>query len=286
MKTRHDLKELRETIQKEFFEHPVVRANPYTEWFSRGTASPEQVADLIVQFSVFSNHFLVVQAKRMVHAATLEGEVCARNILINELGVGLDPRTGSVEGRSFSTANAHLNWLREVGAGLGLSPMELGRWEKGSPETRAFLKGLEATYGSRDGNVGAGASFAIENWAAFGIGLGPLERMNFWKQLIEGLEGFNRSQRQALGLKPLPLGFFRFHFEIEAGHGLNVWRELEETLSQAGFDAKKFLKGGVKALDAIHLFWQGLDGSRRALETREDAAADGLQGVNVLQWAL
>lgn len=286
MTNRHDLRALKETIQKEFFDHPVVRANPYTEWFSRGEASPEQAADLVVQFSVFSNHFLVIQAKRMVNAATLEGEVCARNILMNELGVGLDPRSGSVEGRTFSTANAHLNWLREVGAALGLAAMELGRWEKASPETRAFLKGLEATYGSHDGNVGAGASFAIENWAAFGIGLGPLEKMNFWKQLIEGLEGFNRVQRLALGLKPLPMGFFKFHFEIEAGHGLNVWKELEETFAQPGFDSGKFLKGGRKALDAIHLFWQGLERSRRALEPRGEAAGDGLAGVNVLQWAL
>lgn len=273
------------SIERGLLRHPVILANPYTSWFAQGEATTEQVRDLLVQFSVFSNHFLVVQAMRLANASTLEGERCARNILMNECGVALDPRTGEVEGRTFATANAHLNWLREAGKALGLGPMELGRWKKGSRATRAFLKGLERTYGSRDGQVGAGASFAIENWAAFGIGRDPEEeKRNFWKQLITGLEGFNRGQRLAQNLAPLPLGFFKFHFQIEAGHGANVWRELEETFQRPGFDARKFLNGGCKALDAIHSFWLGLDAARQDLG--EDAGGAWLSEINVAQWAL
>ncbi len=267
-------------VRRELFTHPVITGNPFTAWFSRGEADEEQVADLLVQFSVFSNHFLVLQVKRMVNAGTLEGERCARNILMNECGVGLDPRTGSVEGRTFATGNAHLNWLREAGAALGLEPMQLGRWSSGSGATHRFLNGLDKTYGSRDAMIGAGASFAIECWAASGLGGGPrLEAGNFWRQLICGLERVN-GRRSAEGLDRIPLGFFKFHAEIEAGHGVNVWRELEETLAQPGFDARRFLRGGKKALDAIEVFWLGLDASRR--ERGRDAFAD----VNIAQWAL
>src|SRR5262249_42542410 len=135
-------------------------------------------------------------------------------------------------GRTFSTRNAHINWLREVGKALGLDPRAFGRWDTGSDATHAFLDGLDRTYGSRDGVVGAGASFAIETWAASGIGEGAeRESCNFWKELIAGLEAFNRRERAAKGLRPLPLGFFRWHFELEGGHGASVWRELDESFA-------------------------------------------------------
>lgn len=276
----NDLEAFKSVVREQLFTHPVITANPFTSWFARGEADEDQVADLLIQFSVFSNHFLVLQVKRMVNAGTLEGERCARNILMNECGVGLDPRTGSVEGRAFATGNAHLNWLREAGAAIGLEPMELGRWSQGSEATHRFLNGLDRTYGSRDAMTGAGASFAIECWAASGLGGGErLEAGNFWRQLIRGLEAVNR-RRAAEGLDGIPLGFFKFHAEVEAGHAVNVWRELEETFAAPGFDAKRFLRGGRKALDAIEVFWRGLDESRRA------RGRDALAGVNVAQWAL
>lgn len=275
-----DLEAFKSVVRKELFTHPVITSNPFTSWFARGEADEDQVAELITQFSVFSNHFLVLQVKRMVNAGTLEGERCARNILMNECGVGIDPRTGSVEGRTFATGNAHLNWLRDAGAVIGIEPMKLGRWASASDATKAFLNGLDKTYGSHDPMINAGASFAIECWAASGLGGGPeLEAGNFWRQLIKGLEAVNE-RRGADGLDPIPLGFFKFHAEIEAGHGVNVWRELEETFEQPGFDAKRFLKGGKKALEAIETFWLGLDDHRRA------SGRDALAGVNVAQWAL
>lgn len=255
----------KEVIERELFRHPVITDNAYTRWFSRGDATLAQVKDLIVQFSVFSNHFLVAQAKRMVNAANLEAERGARFILMSECGVELDLATGQTEGKVFKTGNAHINWLREVGAAIGLGAEDLGRWSVGTPSTHAFLDGLDRTYGSRDGWIGAGASFAIETWAAFGIGAGPeLESKNFWRELISGLEKFN-AKRAAAGETPLPLGFFEYHFELEGAHGANVWHELEETFVDPGFDAAKFLSGGKEALSSIHLFWEGLDASRSAL---------------------
>ncbi|MFI5360994.1 MAG: hypothetical protein ACHQ49_03400 [Elusimicrobiota bacterium] len=256
------LDSFKERIEREFFRHPVITDNSYTRWFSRGEASRSQVEDLLLQFSVFSNHFLVVQAKRMVNAASEEAERGARFILMSECGVGLNRATGSSEGRAFKTRNAHINWLRAVGTAIGIDARLMGRWSVGTPATHAFLDGLDRTYGSRDGSVGAGASFAIENWAAFGIGRGPeLEGRNFWKELIVGLEGFNRKRRSA-GLSPLPLGFFQYHFDLESAHGANVWHELEETFSDPSFAQDKFLAGGKEALDSIHTFWKGLDLTR------------------------
>lgn len=280
-----DFAAMRRTLEREFFSHPVIQANPYTAWLSRGTADDAQVEDLILQFSVFSNHFLVAQVKRMVNAATLEGESCARSILVNECGVGLDARTGSAEGRVFTSANAHLNWLRELGAELGLAPMALGRWDSALPSTKRFLLELERSYGSRDGQVGAGASFAIETWAAFGLGCGAeQEARNFWCQLIRGLEAHNENWRRPRGLSALPLSFFKYHRSLETGHGAGVWAELEKSFAEPGFDAARFLKGGKRALNAIHTFWLGLDESRRRLDSgRRDSVLDG---VNIAQWAL
>ncbi|MBI2068994.1 MAG: hypothetical protein HYT79_00185 [Elusimicrobia bacterium] len=260
--TQNALERFERTIEREFFNHPVITNNAYTRWFRQGLADEAQVIDLIEQFSVFSNHFIVIQAKRMVNAATEEGERGARFILTNELGVGLDVTTGSTEGKTFATKNAHLNWLRQIGDMLGIERRRLGRWETGRPSTHRFLNGLDETYGSHDGMTGAGASFAIENWAAFGIG-SEAEPDNFWKELITGLELFNERRRINNGLPPLPLAFFQYHFEIESGHGANVWHELEETFGEPGFDAGRFLEGGRKALDSIHTFWLGLEGQRK-----------------------
>jgi hypothetical protein len=252
----------KERIERDLLRHPVITDNAYTRWFSRGEASAAEVKDLLLQFSVFSNHFLVVQAKRMVNAASPEAERGARFILMSECGVALERETGSTEGRVFKTDDAHINWLREVGAALGLDARSMGRWDLGTPATHAFLDGLDRTYGSRDGWIGAGASFAIENWAARGIGRGPeLEARNFWRELIVGLEAFNR-RRQVDALAPLPLGFFKYHFELESAHGANVWRELEETFSDPAFDPEKFLAGGAEALESISIFWKGLDAAR------------------------
>lgn len=41
--------------------HRIVQSNAYTEWFAEGDASIDQAQDLVKQFSVFSNLFLLAQ---------------------------------------------------------------------------------------------------------------------------------------------------------------------------------------------------------------------------------
>ncbi len=265
-KKMKDFNLLKERIKKEFFQHQVIVNNPYTKWFKKGEANTEQIKDLIIQFSVFSNHFIVVQCKRMVYASTIEGEEAARAILLNECGVGMNVKTGSIEGQKFTTPNAHLNWLRKMAETLDISPKIIGRWGSGTKHTHKFLEGLDQTYGSLDGIVGAGASFAIETWAAFGIGETKEEESNnFWDELVVGLESYNQKHRLPKALSSVPLGFFKYHFETEAGHGVSVWKELEETFSEPDFDEEKYLKAGKTALEAIYTFWLGLDETRKRL---------------------
>jgi pyrroloquinoline quinone (PQQ) biosynthesis protein C len=254
-------------VDRDVYAHRVIQNNPYTKWFKKGEANTAQVRDLVTQFSVFSNHFIPLEAKRMVNAATEAEEMEARAILGSEIGVAIDVDTGSIEGRRFSHNAAHIKWLRDIGEMLGLDRNQLGKWALGSPATHQFLKQLEEVYGSPDNSVGAGASFAIESWAGFGIGKGPeAESNNFWKELITGLERYNQVYRKDLGLKPLNVGFFRLHFGLETGHVANVEHELSEAFFAPGFDAEKWFFGADKALEAILVFWEGLDRTRRNLE--------------------
>jgi len=250
-------------VKNELYSHPVIVNNPYTKWFKLGEANTAQVIDLYEQFSVFSNHFLPIQTKRTVNANTDEGELEGWNILMNEFGAGFG-EDGNVEGQKVIRENAHIEWLRKNGGMLGIPRRKMGDWNTGTPSTHRFLEGLEEVYGSRDGNIGAGASFAIESWAGFGIGKGKeLEVNNFWKELINGLVRYNEVYRE--GMEPLEIEFFEFHFQIESRHVDSVERELEETFFNPIFDEEKWMYGAKHALDDIYKFWHGLDETRKTL---------------------
>ncbi|MDT7041294.1 hypothetical protein [Candidatus Nitronereus thalassa] len=252
-------------VEEKIHSHPVIVNNPYCKWFKQGEATKEQLVDLFEQFAVFSKWFLLAQLMRVLNASDLEAEAHARYILANELGVRLSP-DGSTENQTFKTQWAHINWLRDTARPLHLDPETLGSWDSASPSTRAFIKGLEDTYGNKDGEVGRGASYAIETWAAWGIGKGEAaEAHNFWKELITGIEGYNRKNNLE-GKAAIPLKFFLFHFNSEKGHGDNVLEELSESFAKPDFDGKKFIEAGVKALHAIHTFWVGLDHSRKEVK--------------------
>ena len=251
-----------ENVKDEIHSHPVIVANPYCKWFRKGEVTKEQLIDLFEQFAVFSKWFLLAQLMRVLNASDPEAEAHARYILLNELGVRINP-DGSTENQIFKTRWAHINWLRETARPLHLDPYTLGSWDSASPSTRAFIKGLEDTYGNKDGEVGRGASYAIETWAAWGIGKGnEAESNNFWKELITGIEIYNKTNRLE-GESAIPLNFFLFHFNSEKMHGDNVLDELKESFSKPEFDCQKFIGAGVKALNSIHTFWLGLDQSRK-----------------------
>lgn len=112
--------------------HPIVQKNDYCAWFGRGQANIEQTRDLIVQFSVFSNLFLLAQLNKVM-SAPLRAACCAaalhrpltpptshldkvinaptkedmregKEILTNELGVVFKPpsvKTSAVDAGAF-----------------------------------------------------------------------------------------------------------------------------------------------------------------------------------------
>ena len=105
-------------------------------------------------------------------------------------------------------------------------------------------------YGSEYHVAGAGASFAVENWAAAG----------FWKQLIQGLQ--NYSERFDTKLK---LSFFTWHDKIEDQHASHTWHELHELyFSNEHFDEDLFIDTGLEMLDGVQEFWTGLNLNRIA----------------------
>ena len=259
-----------DTCNRELMTHPVITDNAYCKWFASGAANREDVKHFIVQFSVFSNLFLIAQLHKVINAGSLEGMRASKEILANELGVIFnkkgtvaedtqdtdregDPEIvsieGSVDGGTFRFRAAHFEWLVRMAEVLGLGFNDMGKRRHGTPSTLFFCDQLSAIYGNEDPNIAEGASFAVENWAAAG----------FWKQLVAGLEAF----RQGEGLD-LPLAFFTWHDRIEEQHADHVMDELEELYFTEDFDEEKFLAGGREMLDGVQAFWTGLNEHRIA----------------------
>jgi len=255
----------KQTIERRFMHHPVVTDNAYTEWFSHGDMSLEQVRHFTVQFSVFSNQFLLAALNRVINADSLESARESKEILMNELGVvynagdkgapaagdAVDPALvsteGTVNGGRFRFEAAHFEWLLRFAKPLGLTFDDLGKRRHGTPSTLHFCDELFRLYGSDDYNEAMGAAFAVENWAAAG----------FWKELIAGLEKF-----KAREAADLPLAFFTWHDKIEDQHKAHVWDELNACYHSSKFKEAPFVDAGVKMLDAVKVFWDGLSNDR------------------------
>ncbi|HEX7126524.1 MAG TPA: hypothetical protein VF406_12255 [Thermodesulfobacteriota bacterium] len=259
-----DLERLRERVARELLGHPIVVHNPFTTWFAQGEMSREQLRRFVVQFSVFSNLFLVAQLLKTINAPTLDAMRASKEILANEIGVvfarqgagapsaGVDPdlvsTEGTVEGGVFRFRAAHFEWLLRMAEPLGLSFDDLGKRRHGRPSTLRFCDELARLYGSPDPVVAEGASFAVEHWAAAG----------FWKELIQGLRAY-----QARTGERFPIAFFTWHDQLEDQHAAHTEDELAEAAARVGFDADRFIAAGREMLDGVEGFWLGLDEMRR-----------------------
>ncbi|MCH8011275.1 MAG: hypothetical protein IIA61_04900 [Candidatus Marinimicrobia bacterium] len=261
-------------IQETIMQHPIVLRNDYTQWFEKGALSLDEVRRFTVQFSVFSNQFLIAQLKKMINAATLEEMRASKEILANEIGViyqkrpskkdgsgksigDIDENTadpdlvgteGSVDGGIFRFRAAHFEWLLYFAEPLGLAFEDMGKRKHGTEATLHFMDELERIYGSEDFNDSIGASFAVENWAAAG----------FWKELINGLRIFKKST-----LLKLHLGFFTWHDKVEAQHSEHTYDELKEIYYHDQFTEDTFIAKGLEMLDAVAVFWNGLNDDRK-----------------------
>jgi len=277
----------KETIEQKFMRHPVVTDNAYTAWFARGAMTLDELRHFTVQFSVFSNQFLLAALNRAINADTLQATRESKEILMNELGVIYNDRgakghaaggesapaasanhdregdpalvstEGTVDGGTFRFQAAHFEWLLRFGQPIGLTFDDMGKRRHGSPSTLFFCDELFRLYGSDDYNEAMGAAFAVENWAAAG----------FWKELIAGLERVKREQVPAL-----PLAFFTWHDKIEGQHKSHVWDELRECYESPKFREEPFIRAGIKMLDGVGAFWDGLERDRRDTQRQRKAS--------------
>jgi pyrroloquinoline quinone (PQQ) biosynthesis protein C len=260
-----------ERIEKELLSHRIIRHNPYTAWFKQGEQNTAQIKAFIVQFSVFSNQFLVAQLLKMINADSLESMRASKEILANEIGVvfnsgrrktrqTVDPERegdpelvsteGTVEGGVFRFRAAHFEWLLQIANKLDLNFNAVGKRVQGTEATLFFCDELIRLYGSEDYAVSQAASYAVENWAAAG----------FWEELIAGLTKFNTRTGLALSL-----AFFTWHNRLEAQHARHTQEELEEAYFTQVIDEDGFIHYGREMLEGVAAFWEGLDQQRREL---------------------
>ena len=90
--------------KSEFMGHPVVTDNAYTAWFSHGEMPLDHLRRFTIEFSVFSNQFLLAALNRVINADTLHAARESKEILMNELGViynskGGQRRSGAADDR-------------------------------------------------------------------------------------------------------------------------------------------------------------------------------------------
>ncbi len=250
-------------LQKDVLSHPVIVANPYTTWFRAGEFSAAQARAFLVQFSVFSNQFLVAQLQKVLNAASLEEMRASKEILVNEIGVGfssvsagsegeLGGTEGSVEGGTFHFQSAHFELLVRMARQFGLEFTDLGRRRAGTLTTLHFCDELTRLYAHEDYTIAAAASWAVENWAAAG----------FWNELVEGWQRYGKRN----GMSALNLAFFTWHAKLEANHARHTWEELEQTYRDLAPNEEEFIRHAREMLDGVLVFWRGLDEQRRLLE--------------------
>ena len=268
-----DFRDFLAQVDRELMHHRIITNNEYTRWFQAGEATDEELRHFIRQFSVFSNQFLVAALLKVINAPSMQQERASKEILLNELGViyhkagggttirgslteedkdrqgdpDLVSTEGTVDGGTFRFQAAHFEWLCGVGEALGLKFEDLGKRRHGTATTLHFCDELQRLYGSEDGQIGEGASFAVENWAAAG----------FWQELEDGLMKIKQQRHPKL-----KLAFFTWHNRVEAQHASHTMEELEEVFWDPDFDRPKFFQGGREILEAVATFWDGLNDDR------------------------
>ena len=255
-------------INRELLRHRVITGNAYTAWFRQARQNQLQLKAFIVQFSVFSNLFLVAQLHKMINAESLEGMRASKEILANEIGVIFNSHRahqpvsaadynpdhigteGTVQDGRFRFEAGHFEWLYQVAQKLGLGFNEIGKRRFGTPATLYFCDELVRLYGSADYTISQAASYAVENWAAAG----------FWDELIQGFVGYNSAHGTHI-----PLGFFVWHSRLEAQHARHTQEELEEYYFHTELNQDAFICHGNMMLDGVAAFWDGLEEQRLAL---------------------
>ncbi|MEK6235572.1 MAG: iron-containing redox enzyme family protein [Planctomycetales bacterium] len=212
--------------------HPIIAGNRYLRRFAEGV-TVAQARHEVQQFSVFGLQFDVAQAKLVANAPTRESYRERLNVLLNEKGIPYqDGFDGDLTGR-WNPATVHFQWMQNTAAGLGLHFEDVGKIWIGLPGTVQFVETTFETYANTDQNIAAGASFAVENWAANSL----------WTPWIAGMKKLNATLDE-----PIDLGYLTYHEAEEIHHSQATLDELWENFSEPFFDAEKFFDGAETLL--------------------------------------
>ena len=91
MPSKADFNFFRKRLENELLQHPVILHNEYCQWFAKAEHDFDDIRELIIQFSVFSNQFLIAQLHKMINSVNLEEMHAAKEILANEIGAVFKP---------------------------------------------------------------------------------------------------------------------------------------------------------------------------------------------------
>jgi len=282
------------TIERKFMQHSVVTSNEYTAWFSRGEMSLDHLRHFTVQFSVFSNQFLLAALNRVINADTLHAARESKEILMNELGVIYHKGGNGGGGHLASSAmTASQNADQKPGAsGLNVDreadpalvstegTVDGGKFRFQAAHFEWLLRfgqPLGLTFddlGKRRHGTSSTLRFCDELFRLYGsddyneamgaaFAVENWAAAGFWKELIAGLE-----KTRATRVPDLPLAFFTWHDKIEEQHKAHVWDELKACYESPKFREDPFISAGVTMLDGVKVFWDGLNESRKHSKAR------------------
>ena len=289
----------KDTVERELMRHPVVTDNAYTAWFAEGRVPLDHLRHFTVQFSVFSNQFLLAALNRVINADTLEAARESKEILLNELGViyadggragdgGHAGNGGHAAGRAANGGRASDGGGVHVGAGAadadrGADPTLVsttGTVDGGTFRFRAahfeWLLRFGAALGLGFADMGkrrhgdpSTLFFCDELFRLYGSGdynvaMGASFAVENWAAAgfwKELIRGLDRVKAERV--PALPLAFFTWHDKLEDNHREHVWHELRACYDSPRFEGGAFIAAGVEMLEAVKAFWDGLDDARR-----------------------
>lgn len=217
----------KDIFRTEILEHPVIAENPYTKEFAFGNApNPAEIKDFLVQFFIF------------------------QNVILSSDG----------DGRRF-------NLLCEFAAKIAIVPARdlnghaLGDVACASRETIHCLHQIERSRENKNASVREGARAALRERASHGAKEDPATENSLW-QITEGLRWHNRMYR---GGFPLPLDFFEHNLALVAQYGDCFLETRRRSAAIPDFAIEDWRRGAKTALDAVYLFWSGLEKRRKRL---------------------
>lgn len=234
--TEEDARAFRDILQKlriQVIGHPIVSNNIYLKRFAEGVTYPQARHEL-QQFSIFAHRFDIAQGQLVVEAPTLEAYWERLHILLNEKGCAYKHGFEGDLAGTWNPKHVHFGWLLNMAEGLGLDFTQVGKISLATAGTRAFVDATFKYYASPDPNVQAGASMAIENWAA-----------NFlWTPWLSGMRKLNATLTEKVNL-----GYLAYHEQEEQHHSQATIDELLENFLHDWFDADTFLQSATAILN-------------------------------------